>query len=212
MQEVVLAVIGLISAAAAGGGIVKLFDFLANRAKANREAEVADRDSVVREYNTFLGELRGEIHALRGQLNEVTAKHEICQRANSALTVEVRQLQARLAEVSTGGGDAIIVTDPDGKVLAWNAEAAVIFGYSGSEAIGRNLTDLIIPEEYVELHRAAMVRWRTEDRPPRSQPLVFRAKDRRGGIFPIDVSLNGWKTGDKWHVTATIRRRSERFD
>ncbi len=48
-------------------------------------------------------------------------------------------------------GDAIVVADPQGKVILWNAAAERIFGYSGSEAMGRSL-DLIIPERQRARH------------------------------------------------------------
>jgi PAS domain S-box-containing protein len=41
--------------------------------------------------------------------------------------------------------DAFIATDPDGVVLFWNASAERIFGYTGQEAVGRELGDLIAP-------------------------------------------------------------------
>ncbi len=48
-------------------------------------------------------------------------------------------------------GDAVVVADPQGKVILWNAAAERIFGYSQSEAMGRSL-DLIIPERLQARH------------------------------------------------------------
>ncbi len=48
-------------------------------------------------------------------------------------------------------GDAVVVADPQGKVILWNAAAERIFGYSQSEAMGRSL-DLIIPERQQARH------------------------------------------------------------
>ncbi len=44
---------------------------------------------------------------------------------------------------------AIIEWDLDLKVVAWNPAAEEIFGYTKSEALGRNASDLIIPEDLI---------------------------------------------------------------
>ena len=47
--------------------------------------------------------------------------------------------------------DGIIVSDREGRIVAWNAAAERIFGYSPAEALGRSL-DLIIPERFRARH------------------------------------------------------------
>jgi PAS domain S-box-containing protein len=51
-----------------------------------------------------------------------------------------------------GAPDAIIFADAGGIIRLWNSGAQTIFGYSASEAIGRDL-DIIIPEKLRERHR-----------------------------------------------------------
>src|SRR5688572_20189901 len=46
--------------------------------------------------------------------------------------------------------DAVLGIAPDGKVLHWNRAAETIFGYTRTEAMGRPLTDLIIPPDRFE--------------------------------------------------------------
>jgi PAS domain S-box-containing protein len=122
-------------------------------------------------------------------------------------------LQSQLAQLSTGGGQGIVTVDDQGIILAWNQEATDIFGWSPAESLSKNISALVIPPEHVEAHEAAFTRWKGLDRPPRSQPLIFRARNKWGEQFPIDVSLSGWKSnGGRWHVTATMRRRNEKFD
>jgi PAS domain S-box-containing protein len=48
-------------------------------------------------------------------------------------------------------GDAIVVADPEGRIILWNAAAERIFGYSAAEAQGQSL-DLIIPERLRKRH------------------------------------------------------------
>lgn len=212
MQEVVLAIIGIVSTAVATGGAMKLFEWWSQRSKEHRISLLEDRNIVIKEYVTMLGELKGEINILRVRLREVEVKHENCLRDNATLTAEIRQLQIRVAELSTGGGEVMIVTDDDGIVLGWSPEASVLFGWTASEVLGADIAEFVIPEQYKEQHKAAMGRWKKQDRPPRGQPLIFRAQNKRGDQFLIDVSLAGYKSAGRWNLSATIRRRAERFD
>ncbi len=55
--------------------------------------------------------------------------------------------------------DAIIIMDEDHLVHAWNASAEEVFGYLKKDALGRFLYDLIIPSEFVAMHRAGVKRY-----------------------------------------------------
>jgi len=48
-------------------------------------------------------------------------------------------------------GDAVIVADPAGTIIAWNAAATRIFGFSEAEAVGQPLS-LITPERLRHRH------------------------------------------------------------
>ncbi|MGE3271723.1 MAG: PAS domain S-box protein [Chloroflexota bacterium] len=49
--------------------------------------------------------------------------------------------------------DAIIAISLEGDVLFWNRGAATMFGYAPDEAVGRKLTELTVPPEYVDEER-----------------------------------------------------------
>jgi len=48
-------------------------------------------------------------------------------------------------------GDAVVVSDPSGAIVVWNAAATRIFGYAAEEALGRSL-DIITPERQRRRH------------------------------------------------------------
>jgi PAS domain S-box-containing protein len=50
-------------------------------------------------------------------------------------------------------GDAVIVADPTGTIVFWNAAATRIFGFTEAEAMGQNLT-LITPQRLQQRHNA----------------------------------------------------------
>ena len=41
---------------------------------------------------------------------------------------------------------AVVATDPDGTILAWNRAAELLYGWTADEALGRNIVDLLVPE------------------------------------------------------------------
>ncbi|KQO70747.1 MULTISPECIES: PAS domain-containing protein [unclassified Methylobacterium] len=48
-------------------------------------------------------------------------------------------------------GDAVVVSDPSGAIVVWNAAATRIFGHTAAEAMGQSL-DLITPERQRRRH------------------------------------------------------------
>jgi PAS domain S-box-containing protein len=97
---------------------------------------------------------------------------------------ELRQQVERFAPVLEISPNAFVVIDPDANVVAWNAAAERLFGYSPAEAIGSNLDDLIASTE--ELHDDAVaIGERTRDR-DRVQQIVRRT--HKDGTF-VDAEL-----------------------
>ena len=43
-------------------------------------------------------------------------------------------------------GQAVITTDLDGVVIAWNPAAEALYGWTESEAVGRTIATLTVPE------------------------------------------------------------------
>jgi PAS domain S-box-containing protein len=121
---------------------------------------------------------------------------------------------ARLgAELLAKAGDAIVIADRDGRILAWNAGAEAMFGYPAGEAIGSSL-DLIVPERLRERHwagyRATMQTGHTSygDR-----LLAVPAARRDGTRLSIEfrVTLLGDENARPTAIGAVIRDVTERW-
>ena len=48
------------------------------------------------------------------------------------------------------------VMDGDGMVSEWSLRAEALFGWSGAEAVGRRLSELVIPERHRAAHEAGL--------------------------------------------------------
>ncbi len=153
-----------------------------------------------------VGQQVQEVHqVINSRLDElVSAKEKVAHQAGMS--------QERADASALASQTAVITTDHLGVVLVWSTNATSLFGWKHTEAVGRNLTDLIIPAAYQELHIKAMEACHAAGRMPREQPLIFRCRDKAGEEFFCDVLLTGELTGGEWIYTGTLRRRAERFD
>ncbi len=110
--------------------------------------------------------------------------------------------------------DAIIYAGKDGLIQVWNAAAAIIFGFSAEDAIGKSL-DIIIPEQFREAHWAGFDKAiNTGVTKLGGQALPTRAQKASGETFYIEVSFalvrddSGAVTG----ALANARDITERFE
>lgn len=110
------------------------------------------------------------IRSLNAQLEQrVEARTRELQNTNSMLTASViqqrraegalREREAQLRTVIENASDAYICLDERGVVVDWNRQSELTFGWSAKEALERPLTDLIIPPDYADAHRAGMQRY-----------------------------------------------------
>jgi PAS domain S-box-containing protein len=106
--------------------------------------------------------------------------------------------------------DGIITADSDGIILSWNNASKKIFGYAESDAIGKNLT-LIISNQYREAHEKGMARVADGG----SHHVIGNTVElfglhKKGHLFPIELSLSTWQTGNQRLFCGIIRDISER--
>jgi PAS domain S-box-containing protein len=97
----------------------------------------------------------------------------------------------RLAGVLDGANDAYVSIDLHGAVTAWNRAAERLFGYPGTEARGRPIHDLIIPERYRGEHLAGLQRLLDGGRSALAgRRMQLTAHDRTGAEFPVEMTLH----------------------
>jgi PAS domain S-box-containing protein len=135
-----------------------------------------------------------------------------------AVRIQVRPLLARLVREQTrtrvileNSNDAFIAIDENGLVRDWNAQAVKLFGWTETEAVGRELSDLIIPPELRAAHRAGLARFAAAgDGPVINKTIEVAALRRDGGTFTVELSVTGYRDGDRYVSNAFVRDISER--
>jgi PAS domain S-box-containing protein len=120
--------------------------------------------------------------------------------------------EARVRLVLDTAHDAFVGMHADGKVVAWNLQAAATFGYSREEAVGRPLADLIIPAGLREAHTRGLARFlATGEGPILNRRLELTALHRDGHEFPIEITVtNPIRSDGGTFFGAFLRDISER--
>jgi PAS domain S-box-containing protein len=88
------------------------------------------------------------------------------------------------AEVLENALDAYVAIDAHDRIVGWNRQAATMFGWSAHEAIGRRLTDTIIPADMRERHLAARSRQPRVGCERRADQTVYVVRDNGVGFDP----------------------------
>jgi len=87
--------------------------------------------------------------------------------------------------------DAVVVIDQYGSVIDWNERATSIFGWNRQEAMGREVSELIIPEEHRAAHLQGMRNFLDNGRGPILNTRVqISALHRSGNDFPVELTVS----------------------
>ncbi|MBA3669469.1 MAG: PAS domain S-box protein [Sphingomonas sp.] len=98
--------------------------------------------------------------------------------------------------------DAVIVIGEDGRVIGWNGISERTFGFSGDEAIGQRLSELIIPERFRDAHENGLKHYlATGEGPMIDNRIEIEALHRDGREFPVELSITASEQfGDRLFV------------
>jgi len=107
--------------------------------------------------------------------------------------------------------DAIIVTNGRDEIIYFNKAAEIMFGYSLDEVKGKPLHSCLVSDEakekylhhyhtFAETGKCPVIGERIE--------LLVSAKD--GVLFPVELSVSSFRTGDEWYVAGAIRNIAQR--
>jgi PAS domain S-box-containing protein len=124
-----------------------------------------------------------------------------------------RDSQAKLQNIVDTALDAVVRMDVEGRIVGWNKQAEVIFGWQREEALGLELDKTIIPPRFRYDHKRGMQRYLTGGG---SGVLDTRievyALRRNGEEFPIELAITQVKMEerDSFEFCAFIRDISER--
>lgn len=129
------------------------------------------------------------------------------------LKLAVEQLRAsekRYQAITQTAPTAIILLGAEDRVSYWNPAAERIFGYSRQEALGQNLSDLILPEQSLERFRDLCTLAGAAESRLEPSPYELTAQDKTGRQLPIEVSLSVFEMEHCWHIAMLMTDVSKR--
>ena len=109
--------------------------------------------------------------------------------------------------------DAVVVMRLDGTIAGWNDVAHRIFGWSSDEAIGRRMSEVIIPPQHREAHERGLQHYlATGHGPMLDRHFEITALRRDGLELPIELSITLTRQFDEPVFLGFLRDISERHE
>lgn len=125
-------------------------------------------------------------------------------------TSELAASEARMTAIVNTAVDAIITSDAAGRIESINPATEKIFGYTGTELIGRNVA-ILMPEGDARDHDGHVERFVQGGRERiLGMGRETLAKRKNGATFPIDISVSKAEVGDGLVFVGLIRDITER--
>jgi PAS domain S-box-containing protein len=120
--------------------------------------------------------------------------------------VQLRESENTLHTIADTATDAIIMMDDEGKIVFWNLAAEQIFGHSASDALGKELHQLISPKKYHDAyHRGFRQFQQSGDGRVLGRTMELQALRKDGTEFPVEISLSTIQIKGRWFSTGIIR-------
>jgi PAS domain S-box-containing protein len=119
-----------------------------------------------------------------------------------------RRRLEQLAAVVQASGDAIVLTSPEGIVLAWNPGAERLFGFTADEARGESIRTLVLPPGRAGDYTRAVDQVRAKGEAQFETTL----SDRDGRLIDVSLSLTPHieAPGELVAISSIIRDMTER--
>ncbi|MBX3301452.1 MAG: PAS domain S-box protein [Nitrospira sp.] len=149
---------------------------------------------------------------LRAEYRQAQQESAWARAAEAALL----QSQERNRAIVDTALDGVITIDAAGIVTEWNAQATAIFGWTREEAMGKLLSETIIPERDREAHAQGIREYlQSGVGPVLNRRIEISARHRDGHEFPVELAVSPARIGETYIFSAfvrdiTDRRRDER--
>ncbi|MGH1415192.1 MAG: ATP-binding protein [Pelagimonas sp.] len=130
------------------------------------------------------------------------------------------EISERMEAIIATALDAVVVTNRDGRIVEYNGAAEAMFGYPRQAALGANIVDLIIPDEFRSMHKEGLSQYHrdglsnvsdtTSPRMVGPGIVQLEAQNQRGRVFPVELTLARTDSRDGEIFVSFIRDISTR--
>jgi PAS domain S-box-containing protein len=122
-----------------------------------------------------------------------------------------RRVEQQARAIVDSALDAVVVMDAEGIITDWNKQAEETFGWTRVEALGRRMSETIIPAQYRLSHERGLEQFfKTGQGPVLNRRIEITALRRDGTEFPVELTITPLKSGNTWTFSSFIRDITER--
>jgi PAS domain S-box-containing protein len=119
--------------------------------------------------------------------------------------------EERFRQIVSTAHDAFVSMDVEGRITDWNPAAESTFGWRASEAIGRTLSNTIVPPRHREAHGRGLHQFLATGRGPLlNRRIEIEALHRDGHEFPVEITISALRVGEQYIFNAFLHDISER--
>jgi PAS domain S-box-containing protein len=143
---------------------------------------------------------------LREEYRKAQQESALARAAEAALF----QSQERNRAVVDTAMDGVITIDASGLIADWNAQAEKMFGWSRDEAVGRYLSETIIPPRDREAHERGLRHFLgTGESHILNRRIEVLAQHRDGHEFSVELAVSPARIGEAYFFSAFLRDITE---
>lgn len=103
---------------------------------------------------------------------------------------QIKESETRNRLIMDAALNAIIIVNSKGHITFWNHQSENIFGWQQDEVLGKQISEVIIPQQYVEGHHKGMdLFMRTGKGPALNKQIELPALHKLGYEFPVEISI-----------------------
>jgi PAS domain S-box-containing protein len=130
--------------------------------------------------------------------------------AFNEMTGSLRRSYERFHSVTESARDAIVSSDPDGRITFWNRSAQTIFGCPKADALDQPFTRFVADEDRAMYLDTIAVLLAAAEGPARGRTIDVTAVRLDGARFPAEFSISCSSHESRLSLTSVVRDVTER--
>jgi PAS domain S-box-containing protein len=146
---------------------------------------------------------QNNIYAIGGIATDITERKKT--------DLSIKESEAQVQMIIDAGPDAVIVINEESKIIQWNKKAEELFKWTATEALGKIMYDLIMPERYKKAYLEGMKHFiLTGEGPVLNKAIEVSAINKNKEEFNIELTISYAKHKEKYIFIAFLKDITKR--